>query len=280
MSAATRLDAAAILREHGIRPRHRLGQNFLDDPAALQRIVEAAGVQETDAVLEIGCGLGSLTRYLAQASHSVVAVELDARLAAIAQQSMASYKNVKIVRADFLEIAPGDLGLPSGYVVAANIPYYITASILRHILESEPRPSRIVLTVQKEVARRVCATPPDMSLLAVSIQVFGSAQVVAQLPAESFYPRPKVDSAVVRVDCHDRPIVRASLLPVFFRLVRAGFRQSRKMLRNSLAAGLRLSASDTQSLLVQGGIDPRRRAETLAIEEWAKLSELMSSRMG
>ncbi|MFH1185387.1 MAG: 16S rRNA (adenine(1518)-N(6)/adenine(1519)-N(6))-dimethyltransferase RsmA [Chloroflexota bacterium] len=278
MSDTSHRGAAAILRSYGIRPRHRLGQNFLHDPEALQRIVDAAGIENGDVVLEIGCGIGSLTRYLAQAAHTVVAIELDGRLAAIAQDALAALRNVRVVCGDFIKLTPRELNLPSGYIVAANIPYYITSPILRHLLESEPMPRRCVLTVQKEVAGRICAKPPDMSLLAVSVQVYGSTQVVARIPAVAFYPSPKVDSAVVRVECHDQPMVHPSQLSAFFRVVKAGFRQPRKMLRNTFATGLALSSADAHALLAGAGIDPRRRAETLTLKEWIRLSEVVSSR--
>ena len=278
MSATPSLEVAALLRQHGIHPRRSLGQSFLYDPGALQGIVDAASILKTDVVLEIGCGLGSLTRYLAQAARSVVAVELDQRLAAIAQASLSEFHNVRIVCADFLEVTPRELGLPPGFVVAANIPYYVTSSILRKLLESKSGARRIVLTVQKEVAARICAEPPDMSLLAISVQVYGSARTVAHIPAKAFYPIPKVDSGVVRVDCYEQPIVSPPLLPAFFRLVKAGFSQPRKMLRNTMAAGLGLSAVESAAALVDAGIDPRRRAETVSLTEWTNLSEVLSKR--
>jgi len=278
MSDTSHRDAATTLRSSGIRPRHRLGQNFLDDPEALQRIVDAAGIQNGDVVLEIGCGLGTLTRCLAQAAHTVVAIELDGRLAAIAQEALAALRNVRVICGDFLKVSPRELGLPPGYIVAANIPYYITSPILRHLLESEPMPRRCVLTLQKEVADRICATPPHMSLLAVSVQVYGSTELVARIPAVAFFPTPKVDSAVVRVECHDQPMVHPDHLPVFFKVVKAGFRQPRKMLRNTFATGLSLPTADAQALLVEAGIDPRRRAETLSLQEWIHLSEVVSRR--
>jgi 16S rRNA (adenine1518-N6/adenine1519-N6)-dimethyltransferase len=272
MSNPGHINLAATLRRHGIRPRHRLGQNFLQDPIALQRIVEAAGIRPNDIVLEVGCGLGNLTRYLAEVAGNVVAVELDPRLAAIAQESLSEFQNVRIVNADFLEIVPRDLDLQSGYVVAANIPYYVTSPILRHLLESDPRPGRIVLTVQKDVAERICGSPPRMSLLAVSVQVYGLAKVIENIPASSFYPVPKVDSSIIRVDCYDQPMIPAALQAVFFRVLRAGFSRPRKTLRNSLAAGLAIPTSTAQTLLLAAGIDPQRRAETLTVEDWITLS--------
>ena len=278
MSSTSQHDAAAILRKHGIRPRYRLGQNFLHDPIALQRIVQAGEIQRSDVVLEIGCGFGSLTRHLARAAHHVVAVEVDPRLADIARADLLTFQNVTIVTADILDTTPQELELPAGHIIVANIPYYITSPILRHVLEGEPKPRRVVLTVQQEVAARICATPPDMSVLALGVQVYGEARLITTIPAEAFFPVPKVDSAVVCIERYDQPAVPSSLLPIYFTVVRAGFSQPRKMLGNTLAAGLRISAADSRAELVRAGIDPRRRAETLTIDEWAQLSEVLSNR--
>jgi 16S rRNA (adenine1518-N6/adenine1519-N6)-dimethyltransferase len=274
MNRFANLDAAALLKKHGLRPRRRLGQNFLENPLALEQITTAALIERTDAVLEIGCGLGSLTRHLARAAARVVAVELDAKLAAIASETLSGLRNVHLVCADILCVSPEQLGMPPRYIAAANIPYYVTSAILRHLLESAPKPRRMVLTVQLEVARRVCAQPPDMSLLAVSVQVYGRAEQVAHIPAEAFYPVPKVDSAVVRIECFDEPVVSGSVLPIFFKVLRAGFGQRRKTLRNALAAGLKIPSSASKDLLRQAEIDPQRRAETLSVAEWARLGEV------
>ena len=278
MTTDAELDAAAILRKHGLRPRHALGQNFLEDASALQRVVEAAEVSPEDTVLEIGAGLGSLTRHLARAARRVVGIEVDAGLAAICRQEFQGQLNIQIVQGDVLETTPQSLGLPPGYLVAANIPYNITSPILRHLFDSEPRPRRIVLTVQKEVAARICAEPPAMSLLAISVQVHGATRIVAQVPSSAFHPKPKVDSAIIRIDCFERPKVEPARLDDFFRTVRAGFLQPRKMLRNSMAAGLRISALNMQVLIEGAGLDAHRRAETLSIEEWLRLSDFVHSR--
>ena len=272
MTPDTDLDAAGVLRRHGLRPRHSLGQNFLDDSSALHKVVHAAEISPEDVVLEIGTGVGSLTRYLGQYAKRVVGVEVDAALAAICRQQLQGQSNIEIVQGDVLEISPESLGLPAGYLVAANIPYYITSPILRHLLESEPRPRRIVLTVQREVAARICAKPPAMSLLAVSVQVHGSARLVADIPASAFHPKPKVDSAIIRIDCFEPPQLDPKRLEDFFRTVKAGFLQPRKMLRNSMAAGLRIAPSNMQAHIESAGIDAHRRAETLSIEEWMRLA--------
>ncbi len=266
-----RLDAAVLLKEHHLRPNPRLGQNFLQDPAALKGIVAAADIQAADSVLEIGCGFGNLTRYLAMAAQRVIAVELDPRLARVATEVLEPYGNVRIFSADILALSPKDLGLDADYLVTANIPYNITSAIIRHLLESQPKPRRIVLTVQKEVAERICSEPPRMSILALSIQVFGSARIVARIPAAAFLPKPKVDSAVVRIEIHDAPRIPSERLAAFFILVKAGFGQRRKTLRNNFASGLRLGAARAQELITLAGIDPRLRAEALGFPEWDAL---------
>ncbi len=265
------LDVAVLLKQNRLRPDPRLGQNFLQDPAALEQIAAAAEIEATDSVLEIGCGFGNLTRYLAVAAQRVIAVELDRRLAQIAAEILRPYRNVQIIAADILALSPRDLGLPRNYLVTANIPYNITSAIIRHLLEAESKPRRIALTVQKEVAERVCSEPPRMSILALSVQVFGSARIVARIPAGAFLPKPKVDSAVVRIEIHERPRIPPALLPAFFTLVKAGFSQKRKTLRNNFATGLRLGASGAQELISRAGIDPRLRAEALGFREWEAL---------
>ncbi len=267
------LHAAALLKRYGLRAHKGLGQNFLDDPSVLEAIVIAAEIQPTDIVLEIGPGLGSLTRYLAVSAKEVVAVELDEKLIPPLKAVLAPYPNVRLIHGDILKLSPKDLIPASEYLVVANIPYYITSAVIRHLLESEPKPRRIVLTVQKEVAQRICAKPSDMSLLALSVQVYGKPRLAAQIPAEAFFPAPKVDSAVLCVDIYPAPLAKEELLEPFFKLIKAGFSQKRKTLRNSLSSGLHISPSEAMDLLTRAHIDPQRRAETLSIEEWERLCE-------
>lgn len=265
------LNAAAVLKRYGLRADKRLGQNFLQDHFALEKIANAAEIQPDDCVLEIGPGLGSLTRYLAVSARQVTAVELDPDLLPPLKAVLTPHPNVRIVHGDILELKIADLVDQTGYIVAANIPYNITSAIIRHLLESDPKPRRIVLTVQKEVAERICAAPGDLSLLALSVQVYGKPSIEAKIPAGSFHPAPNVDSAILRIDIYDQPLIPNELLPVFFKLIKAGFSQKRKTLRNSLSSGLHIKPQDTEALLNKAGIDPMRRAETLSIEEWNKL---------
>ena len=269
------LNAAAILKAHGLRADKSLGQNFLQDSTALQKITAAAEIRPTDTVLEIGPGLGALTRHLAVAAKQVIAVELDGRLLPALHETIAGYTNIQVIQGDMLDISPAEIIPVSDYLVIANIPYYITSALLRHLLETAPRPHRVVLTVQKEVAERICATPGDLSLLALSVQVYGEPRVTAKIPAGAFYPAPKVDSAVVRIDMYAAPVIPYALLNTFFALAKAGFSQRRKMIRNSLSAGMKKSPAEIEETLRAAGIDPGRRAETLSLAEWRELTARM-----
>jgi 16S rRNA (adenine1518-N6/adenine1519-N6)-dimethyltransferase len=267
------LDVPGLLRQYGLRPDKKLGQNFLIDQVALERVVAAAGNLEDEVVLEVGPGLGSLTRLLAASARRVVAVELDGNLIPPLRRVVGGNDNVHIVHGDILQLEPADLVGEPNYCVVANIPYYITSALLRHLLESEIRPDRMVLTVQQEVAARICASPGEMSLLALSVQVYGHPRIAARIPAGAFYPAPKVDSAVVRADFFPEPRIPPADLDSFFRLAKAGFSQKRKTIRNALAAGLGMPAQQAEALLNAAGIEPRRRAETLYLEEWSRLVE-------
>jgi 16S rRNA (adenine1518-N6/adenine1519-N6)-dimethyltransferase len=201
----------------------------------------------------------------------VISVEVDSRLIPALKEVLAPYPNVKLVEGDILSLDPATLVQAPGYLVVANIPYYITSALIRHLLEATPKPRRLVLTVQREVANRICAIPGDMSLLALSVQVYGKPEMAAGIPADAFYPAPQVDSAVIRVELYPQPLLPADRLEVFFRLTRAGFSQKRKTLRNALAGGLAWPPIRVEAMLSAAGIDPKRRAETLSIEEWGKL---------
>ena len=270
------LNAAALLKRHGLRADKSLGQNFLQDPFALEKIVAAAEVQPTDTVLEAGPGLGSLTRYLAASAKEVIAVELDEKLLAPLEAVVAAYPNVRVIHGDILKLSPAELIDADDYLVVANIPYYITSAIIRHLLEGPRRPRRIILTIQKEVAERICALPGDLSLLALSVQIYGKPRVAARIPAEAFFPAPKVDSAILSIEIYSQPLIRTDVLNTFFKLIKAGFGQKRKTLRNSLSAGLHIAPVSAEELLVRVNIDPKRRAETLSIKEWERLCEAMN----
>jgi len=265
-----------------LQPKKSLGQNFLVDRAHLAQIVAAADLTPADLVLEVGPGLGVLTRELAVRAGGVVAVELDGRLVAPLQAEFGTAPTVRIVHGDILEMKPSGLidDLAAGlspafaphppYKVVANLPYYITSAVLRHLLEAERRLRLAVVLVQLEVAQRICAAPGDLSLLAVSVQYYAAPKLVHCVPAGAFRPTPKVDSAVLRLDVHAEPAVDVPPAP-FFAVVRAGFGQKRKQLANSLAAGLHRPKAEIAALISAAGIDPSRRAETLRLDEWGRL---------
>jgi 16S rRNA (adenine1518-N6/adenine1519-N6)-dimethyltransferase len=272
---------SALLRAHGLRPRKRLGQNFLRDPGALGRIVAAADLSPEDVVVEVGAGVGTLTRPLAERAGRVIALELDDDLVAILRDQVANLSNVQVLHGDVLQFSASQFH-HHGYKVVGNLPYYITSAVLRHFLEKVPRPRLMVVTVQREVAERIVAGPGKMSLLAVSVQFYGQPRIVARLPAGAFYPPPQVDSAVVRIDVGEQPTIALENgidEALFFRVVRAGFSQKRKTLRNSLSAGLGLSPADMEEALEQAGVDPRRRAETLSLKEWGGVVQMFGDRL-
>lgn len=266
------LDAIALLKSNGIIPRKSLGQNFLIDPHALKRIVACAELPESAIILEIGAGLGSLTRYLAQVAQHVITIELDQKLIPILHQVLDKTQNVQVIHGDILEMNISQLVREKKYLVVANIPYYITSVLIRRLLETSPKPDRIVLTIQREVAERICARTGKMSLLALSVQVYGVPQMVYRIPGGAFYPSPNVDSTVIRVDLHNKPIIPDEMIAEFFMLARAGFSQKRKTLRNALAGGMCCSTTYTAQLLEACQIDPNRRAETLSLNEWQLLT--------
>ncbi len=261
----------SLLRDFGITPRKDLGQNFLVDDIYLRRIVQAAGFIGQEDALEIGAGAGNLTRYLAQAARAVVAVEIDQALFPLLKKTTSSFNNVRLVAGDILDQDIAALMRQPGYVVAANIPYYITSALIRFLLESPSKPSRIVLTIQHEVAQRVCALPGDLSLLALSVQLYGDPIIVLRIPAGAFYPPPNVDSAVLLVDLFPEPRIPRDQIDDFFRLAKAAFSQKRKMLRNTLAFVPGLDKDSAFSMLEQAQIDAKRRAQSLTLEEWRAL---------
>jgi len=262
----------SLLDSYDIIPKKSLGQNFLHDPNMQEKIVALAELTADDRVLEVGPGTGLLTERLAAAAKQVIAVEVDERLQPVLEDVVARHPNLSVIYDDILNVNVNNLFEGQPYVMVANLPYYITSAILRHVLEVDGRPSRLVLTVQNEVAERLIAKPDDMSILSVSVQFYGKPQIVARLKPSVFWPRPDVDSAVVRIDTYATPPVDVPDSRLFFRVVRAGFGQKRKQLKNSISGGLSLGAEKTAGLFEAAGIDSKRRAETLTLEEWARLT--------
>jgi len=255
-----------------------MGQHFLIDEAVLNTIIEAAELSSKDTVIEVGPGLGILTSEIARLAGKVIAVELDTELASLLQRRLALLSNLRIVNADILKVKPVQLlGGKNNYKVVANLPYYITSPVLRYFVEASPKPSLMVMMVQKEVGEAIVASPGNMSILAVSLQLYSRVRIIAPVPAQSFYPQPKVDSVVLRFDMLPETAVKVGDINGFFEVVKSGFSSPRKQLHNSLAHGLGMKPAEIIPLLKQVDIDPERRAETLTLEEWSKLYKVLKT---
>ncbi len=269
--------AKSLLGSLDARAKKSLGQNFLIDAGVLHKIVEAAELSSLDDVIEVGPGLGVLTGELAKRAGKVIAVELDDNFADALKRTLPWASNLTVVHEDILKIAPSALlaagGLTAGspYKVVANLPYYITSAVLRHFLEGDVRPSLLVVMVQKEVAKAITAAPGQMSILSVAVQLYGEPHVAVKVSSQSFYPAPKVDSAVLKIRLHKQPFIEPGETAGFFRLVRAAFCANRKQLVNSISQGLSLPKEEVRPFLDTAGIETTRRAETLSIPEWVKL---------
>lgn len=258
-----------------LRPRKSLSQNFLTDPEALDAIVGAAELVPGDRVVEIGPGLGVLTRRLLSAGASVLAVELDARLAEYLRRELYGVERFELVEADALTIHPRECFPGETFKLVANIPYHITSPLLHAFLEGDRPPELTVLLVQAEVAERVASRPGGMSYLSVFAQNVASAEVVARVPAAAFEPEPAVDSAVLRLRRRDAPAVPVGEREAFYRIVQAGFRQRRKQVHNGLSRELTLEPAQVDAALASCGVDGERRPQTLTLEEWACLTRLL-----
>ena len=287
-----------LCRLYDIKPARSRGQNFLIKEEAYEKIIKAADLKKDDIVLEVGPGLGFLTTRLAKIVKKVVAVELDDKLAEVLRTGLMAQgiypvksgdagilpsaklfdrvKNVEVVNSDILKIPPLNLPLVKGespqgrgFKIVANLPYNITSIFLRKFLSAENKPAMMVLMLQKEVAERIIARPPKMSLLAVSVQFYSRSEIVDIVPANCFWPKPEVDSAIVKLK------VKSEKLKVsdkeFFKLVKIGFSAKRKMLKNNLGAGFHITPEEAEKKIKKAGFNPKIRAQELSVEDWAKL---------
>jgi len=246
-------------------PKKSLGQHWLHDEDSLLAMCIAAELESEDVVVEIGPGLGTLTKYLVMRAGKVTAVEFDEELYRKLPKSITA-DNLTIVHDDCLKFDYNSL--PMGYKVVANIPYYLTSNLLRVLSEAQNPPAIIVLLVQKEVAERVAAIPGKMSLLSVSVQLYYTASLDMVVPAELFTPPPKVDSQIIKLVRRDKPLFENLNSELFFRIVKAGFSQRRKKLRSSLSAGMHISKDAVEELLQTAGIDAHSRPQELSLEQW------------
>ena len=268
-----------LLRRHSIELKHSLGQNFLTDPAVRDRVAAEADLSPDDEVLEVGAGVGTLTIALARRARRVVAVELDGRLIPALRETLAGLENVAVVRTDILRFNVRSAFPDAGEIVTGNIPYNLTGALIRKLLDDPPRPRRLSLVVQKEVAERWTAST-GASLSTVAVQAFAEARLLFTIPAAAFTPSPRVDSALVRLDVRARPAVRVEDLNAFFRFVETIFQGRRKQLGGTLGRISGLGSTAAGSRLRDLGIDPERRPQTLKLEEWEGLYQEFRSPEG
>ena len=272
------------LERLGVRPRKALGQHYLIDELALGDIAAAAVVDGIDTVLEVGAGPGGLTEELLGRFKRVVAIELDEELAAVTRGRLEGWAGLTVIAADILDFEPGELleeaGASAPYVVAGNLPYYITQPIVRRLLEADPAPVRIVVMVQREVARRMVGGAGRESLLSMAIKFRGVPRPLFDVPSSSFWPAPKVESAVVAIDRLAAPPVAigAEEEEAFFHLLRAGFASPRKQLHNALPGALGLSDEAVRAALVAAGFDPAERPQHLELADWERLYRAIEER--
>ena len=294
-----------LLKKYQIRPAKKLGQNFLIDKTAIKKVINAANLQPEDIVLEIGPGTGTLTQEIAKKVKRVIAIEKDAKMCEILKETMKEYKNVKIIQGDILKVINNKLSIINqdenisrpklrtsssqartvlNYKVIGNLPFYLTAPVIRKFLESDRvgearlhQSRQMVFVVQKEVGQRICAKPPRMSLLAVSVQFYANVKIIAYISKKSFLPIPKVDSAIIKITPlinADKKLINADL---FFKIVKAGFSQPRKQLINTLTKQLNLNREKIKNWLLKNNIHITQRPETLSVKQWMLLTKSFNS---
>lgn len=259
-----------ILSRYKTRPSKGLGQNFLIDKKILNKIIDASDIKITDIVLEIGPGVGTLTQALASKAGEVIAIEKDKKMIDILTNFLnaSNIQNVKIVSEDILKLDPKSYAL-NPYKIVANIPYYLTSPLIRKFLEDVNQPKEMILMLQKEVAKRICSKPPDMSLLAVSVQFYANAKIISYVSKNCFWPAPKVDSAIIKITPNKKYDVPSDS---FFEVVKAGFSQPRKQILGNLSKILKLEKIKIEKWLASNNIKLNQRAETLSVDDWVKLT--------
>ena len=262
-----------ILSKYGARPSKGLGQNFLIDKNVLKKITDASDLNKNDVVLEVGPGIGTLTQELAKNAEKVIAVEKDRTMIKILDETLKDYKNIEVINGDILKIKNSDL--LKNYKIISNIPYYLTSPLIRKFLESDNQPSEIILMLQKEVAKRICSKPPNMSLLAVSVQFYADAKIISYVSKNCFWPSPKIDSAIIKITPGgptSREAGGRTSPDLFFKIVKAGFSQPRKQLAGNFSKTLKIDRKKIDSWLLKNDVKPTQRAETLSVESWKNLA--------
>lgn len=275
LTVRSRSDWLAILRKRGIQPSRSMGQNFLVEPTVVQRIVAISGVRTGDLVVEIGPGMGILTRSLLQAGAEVIAIELDRELKRFLEDDLGHASNLRLVERDARHVDIGELVGDRRYHVVANLPYSVATVVIRHFFEALNSPVRMTVMVQREVAERMVAVPPHMSLLALATQLCADADIAMLVPSDVFMPPPKVESAVVSL--HTKHVAQNSS-PVrdrMFALATMAFQRKRKTIANGLSQGLDAPKHEIEERLRSHAIDPLRRPQTLGLEEWLQIAEAL-----
>lgn len=258
--------------------KKRLGQHLLVDKKVLSRIVSSAKLTKNDYVVEVGPGRGALTRELCLKAGRVAAVEADADMIEVLNERLGPFQNLHVIYGDILKVPLGQI-IPADvadYKVVANLPYYIASPTIRLFLEADKKPSLMVLTIQKEVADTIVAAPGEMSVLSIAVQLFAEPRIVSLVSPTSFVPPPRVNSAIVHLKVREKVAVDIPDEELFFKIVRAGFSSRRKQLHNSLSNGLGIPSKEALEFLEKAGIHPQSRAQTLSIEDWARLANVFA----
>jgi len=261
--------AKKLLKKYKIYPSKRLGQTFLIDKNVIKKVIRTANLQPEDIVLEIGPGFGALTQEIAKKVKKVIAVEKDKKICKILRGTLKDFSNIDIINKDILRYKLQ----VTNYKIVANLPFYITAPTIRMFLENKHPPKKMVLIIQKEVAQRICAKPPEMNILAVSVQFYGNPKIIGYISKKSFHPQPKIDSAIIRIIPRKSAYNTISFRKRFFKIVKAGFSHPRKQLANNLLNKLKLNKEQINSWLKKNNIQPNQRAENLTMENWIKLTK-------
>ena len=278
MSILTPTQLKSLCQQYGLTPSKKYGQNYLINEAPIKKILKAADLSRADTVVEIGPGFGILTFALARAAKAVIAYEIEKKLQPYWEEKQKEYHNVEIIWGNFLtEIKRKESSVKSQFKVVANLPYQITSSILRTLLEMKNKPERIVVMVQKEVAERITARPGEMSLLSVSVQYYGEPNIEAKVTKGNFWPEPKVDSAILSIKTFKHKNIQTYSDEEFFRVVKAGFAHKRKQLWRNLSVGLQIEAARVKAAVALITGNEKIRAEELSVEQWIKLCEKLSS---
>ena len=266
MELTSKTKIKEVLTNHQIKPLKSLGQNFLINKNILNRFVDTCELKKQDVVLEVGPGLGTITQAIAPKVQKVIAIEKDKNMCLIMKKTLANLKNIEIINEDVLKYKVNE----AHYKLVGNLPFHITAPLIRRFLESEKQPKEMVFMIQKEVGQRICAKPPNMSILAVSVQFYAKPQIISHIPKNSFWPQPKVDSTIIKIT----PIVNNQTIDadLFFKILKAGFSSPRKQLINNLSKGLKKDKQTVTAWLLKNSIQPNQRAETLNVSDWIKLT--------